>query len=140
NHVRKFLRALPTKWHPKMMAIEESKDLSALLLDELIGNLKVYEVALEKDSEASKNNKEKYKSLALKVKKVSSNEEVLCSDSDDEEYATAVRGFKKFFRRRGKFVRQPHDDKKNFRREKEEKKRKEKRSEGVSSVVILITL
>ncbi|GKA07775.1 hypothetical protein Tco_0686999 [Tanacetum coccineum] len=40
NHVRKFLRALPTKWHPKVTAIEESKDLSTLPLDELIGNLK----------------------------------------------------------------------------------------------------
>ncbi|GKD90664.1 hypothetical protein Tco_1366171, partial [Tanacetum coccineum] len=27
NHVRKFLRALPTKWHPKVTTIEESKDL-----------------------------------------------------------------------------------------------------------------
>ncbi|GJX94207.1 retrovirus-related pol polyprotein from transposon TNT 1-94 [Tanacetum coccineum] len=94
NHVRKFLRALPTKWRPKVTAIEESKDLLTLLLDKLIGNLKVYEVVLEKDSE----------------------------DNDDEEYTMAVRDFKKFFRRRGKFVRQPHDDKKNFRRTKEEKK------------------
>ncbi|GJR55976.1 retrovirus-related pol polyprotein from transposon TNT 1-94 [Tanacetum coccineum] len=43
NHVRKFLRALPSKWHPKVTAIEESKDLSKLSLDELVGNLKVYE-------------------------------------------------------------------------------------------------
>nr|GEZ30139.1 UBN2 domain-containing protein [Tanacetum cinerariifolium] len=43
KHVRKFLRALLTKWRPKVTAIEESKDLSALPLDELIGNLKVYE-------------------------------------------------------------------------------------------------
>ncbi|GJT00394.1 hypothetical protein Tco_0821563 [Tanacetum coccineum] len=57
--------------------------------DELIGNLKVYEVVLEKDSEASKNKKEKYKSLALKAKKVSSDKEVSCLDSDDEEYAMA---------------------------------------------------
>ncbi|GKB37685.1 hypothetical protein Tco_0882627, partial [Tanacetum coccineum] len=40
----------------------------------------------------------------------------------DEEYAMAVRDFKKFFRRIGKFVRQP--DKKTFLRAKEEKKRK----------------
>ncbi|GJS87086.1 zf-CCHC domain-containing protein [Tanacetum coccineum] len=69
NHVRKLLRALPTKWRQKVTAIEECKDLSTLLLDELIGNLKVYEVALKKDSEASKNKKEKYKSLALKERK-----------------------------------------------------------------------
>ncbi|GJZ07273.1 hypothetical protein Tco_0541066, partial [Tanacetum coccineum] len=73
-----------------MAAIEESKELSTLLLDELIGNMKVYEVVLEKDSEASKNKKEKYKSLALKAKKVSSDEEASCSDSEDEEYPKAA--------------------------------------------------
>ncbi|GJR68749.1 putative reverse transcriptase domain-containing protein [Tanacetum coccineum] len=99
-HVRKFLRALPTKWRPKVTTIEESKDLSTLLLDELIGNLKV----LEKDSEESKNKKEKYKSLALKAKMVSSEEEPSSSDNEDEEYAMAVRDFKKFFTRIGKFV------------------------------------
>ncbi|GJY55941.1 hypothetical protein Tco_0455056 [Tanacetum coccineum] len=85
NHVRKFLRALPTKWRPKVTTIEESKDLSTLHLDELIGNLKVYKVVLEKDSEISKGKKEKYKSLALKARKVLSVEEISCSESDDEE-------------------------------------------------------
>ncbi|GJT36489.1 hypothetical protein Tco_0926908 [Tanacetum coccineum] len=75
NHVRKFLRALATKWRPKVTAIEESKDLSTLSLDELIGNLKVYEVVLEKDLEVSKNKKEKYKSLTLKERKVLSEED-----------------------------------------------------------------
>ncbi|GJV75042.1 hypothetical protein Tco_1506626 [Tanacetum coccineum] len=127
NHVRKFLRDLLTKWRPKVTAIEESKDLSTLPLDELIGNLKVYEVVLEKDSEASKIKKEKYKSLALNARKVSSDEEESCSGSD-EEYTMAVRDFKKFFRRRGKFVCQPYDDKKNIRKVREEKKGKEERS------------
>ncbi|GJW40834.1 hypothetical protein Tco_0066679 [Tanacetum coccineum] len=126
NHVRKFLRALPTKWHPKVTTIEESKDLSTFPLDELIGNLKVYEVVLEKDSEASKVKKEKYKSLALKARKVSSDEEESCSGSD-EEYAMAVKDFKIFFWRRRKFVRQPRDDKKSFRKVKEEKNGKEDR-------------
>ncbi|GJT53417.1 zf-CCHC domain-containing protein [Tanacetum coccineum] len=127
NHVRKFLRALPTKWRPKVTAIEESKDLSTLRLDELIGNLKVYEVVLEKDLETSRNKKEKYKSLALKARKVLSEEEATSSDSNDEEYALAVRDFKKFFRRRGKFVCQPHDDKRNFQKVKEDKKEKDDR-------------
>ncbi|GKA41308.1 copia protein [Tanacetum coccineum] len=96
-----------------------------LHLDELIGNLKVYEVVLEKDLEISKVKKEKYKSLALKARKDSSDEEISCSESDNEEYAMAVRDFKKFFRRRGKFVHQPHDDKKNFQKIKEDKKEKE---------------
>ncbi|GJR12267.1 zf-CCHC domain-containing protein [Tanacetum coccineum] len=122
NHVRKFLRALPSKWRPKVTAIEESKDLSKLSLDELVGNLKVYEVVLEKDLEIAKNKKEKYKSLALKAKQVLSDDDTSSSDNNDEEYAMAVRDFKKFFRRRGKFVRQPYDDKKNFRKIKEEKR------------------
>ncbi|GJZ91358.1 hypothetical protein Tco_0663285 [Tanacetum coccineum] len=122
NHVRKFLRALPSKWRPKVTAIEESKDLSKLSLDELVGNLKVYEVILEKDLEIAKNKKEKYKSLALKAKQVLSDDDTSSSDSNDEEYAMAVRDFKKFFRRRGKFVRQPYDDKKNFRKIKEERR------------------
>ncbi|GJT92942.1 zf-CCHC domain-containing protein [Tanacetum coccineum] len=122
NHVRKFLRAIPSKWRPKVTAIEESKDLSKLSLDELVGNLKVYEVVLEKDLEIAKNKKEKYKSLALKARQVLSDEDASSSDSNDEEYAMALRDFKKFFRRRGKFVRQPYDDKKNFRKVKEDKK------------------
>ncbi|GJV77835.1 hypothetical protein Tco_1509419 [Tanacetum coccineum] len=122
NHVRKFLRAFPSKWRPKVTAIEESKDLSKLSPDELVGNLKVYEVVLEKDLESAKNKKEKYKSLALKARKVLSDEDASSSDSNDKEYAMAVRDFKKFFRRRGKFVRQPYDDKKNLRKVKEDKK------------------
>nr|GEZ85222.1 UBN2 domain-containing protein [Tanacetum cinerariifolium] len=95
NHVRKFLRALPTKWRPKVMTIEESKDLSTLPLDELIGKLKVYEVVLEKNLEISRNKKEKYKSLALKARKVLSEEEATSSDSNDEEYAIAQRKIKR---------------------------------------------
>nr|GEV91717.1 UBN2 domain-containing protein [Tanacetum cinerariifolium] len=132
NHVRKLLRALPTNWRPKVTTIEESKDLPTLPLDELIGNLKVYEVVLKKDSKASKVKKEKFKSLALKASKVSSDEDESFLESD-EVYAMAVKYFKKLFRRRGKFVRQPHNDKKNFQKVKEEKK--ESRIEDALSVV-----
>ncbi|GKG58732.1 hypothetical protein Tco_0594502, partial [Tanacetum coccineum] len=54
NFLRKFLRALRPKWRAKVMAIEESKDLTSLSLDELIGNLKVYEMIIKKDSEIVK--------------------------------------------------------------------------------------
>ncbi|GJT34869.1 retrovirus-related pol polyprotein from transposon TNT 1-94 [Tanacetum coccineum] len=127
NHVKKFLRALPTKWRLKVIAIKESKDLSTLSLDELIGNLKVYEVVVEKDLEIFKSKKEKYKSLALIAIKFLSEEEATSSHSDDEKYVMAVRDFKKFFRRRGKFIRQPYDDKKNFQKVKEDKKQKDDR-------------
>ncbi|GKA46615.1 hypothetical protein Tco_0739498 [Tanacetum coccineum] len=90
NYVRKFLRALHPKWRAKVTAIEESKDLTSLSLDELIGN--------------------------LKAKKESSDEECSTFKSEDEEYAMAVRDFNKFFKRRGRFVRQPQNDKKTFQR------------------------
>ncbi|GJU94623.1 retrovirus-related pol polyprotein from transposon TNT 1-94 [Tanacetum coccineum] len=100
NYVRKFLRALHPKWRAKVTAIEESKDLTSLSLDELIKNLKVYEMIIKKDSEIAKAKVER-KSLALKAKKESSDEECLTFGSEDEEYTMAVRDFKKFFKRRG---------------------------------------
>ncbi|GKA72040.1 hypothetical protein Tco_0778256 [Tanacetum coccineum] len=52
----------------KVTAIEESKDLTSLSLDELIENLKVHEKIIKKDSEIVKAKVER-KSLALKAKK-----------------------------------------------------------------------
>ncbi|GJV20805.1 hypothetical protein Tco_1369825 [Tanacetum coccineum] len=110
NYVRKFLRALHLKWRAEVMAIEESKDLTSLSLDELIGNLKVYEVIIKNDSKMVKDKREQNRSLALKAKKELSDEDSSTSDSEDKEYAMAVRDFKKFFKRRKRFVRQPHDE------------------------------
>ncbi|GJS31814.1 retrovirus-related pol polyprotein from transposon TNT 1-94 [Tanacetum coccineum] len=101
NYVRKFFRALHLKWRAKVTEIEESKDLTSLSLDELIGN--------------------------LKAKKESSDEECSTSGSEDEEYAMAVRDFKKFFKRRGRFVRQPRNDKKTFQRSRDDKNGKSDR-------------
>ncbi|GJY52893.1 retrovirus-related pol polyprotein from transposon TNT 1-94 [Tanacetum coccineum] len=100
NYVRKFLRALHPKWRANVTAIKESKDLTSLSFDELIGNLKVHEMIIKKDSEIVKAKGER-KSLALKAKKESSDEECSTSGSEYEEYAMAVRDFKKFFKRRG---------------------------------------
>ncbi|GJY87819.1 hypothetical protein Tco_0502447 [Tanacetum coccineum] len=88
NCVRKFLRALHPKWRAKVPAIEESKNLTTLPLDELIRNLKVYEV-IKKDFETVKGKKEQSRSLALKVKKEVSDKDSSSSNSEDEEYAMA---------------------------------------------------
>ncbi|GJS74205.1 retrovirus-related pol polyprotein from transposon TNT 1-94 [Tanacetum coccineum] len=107
-------------------SIKESKDLTSLSLDELIGNLKVHEMIIKKDSEIVKA-KVQRKSLALKAKKESSDEECSTSGSKDEEYAVAVTDFKKLFKRRGRFVRQPRNNKKNFQRSRDDKNGKSER-------------
>ncbi|GJT45222.1 hypothetical protein Tco_0953937 [Tanacetum coccineum] len=79
----KFLTALHPKRRAKVTAIEESNNL--LPLDELIGNLKVYEEVIKKDLETVKGKKEQSRSLALKVKKEVSDEDSSSSNSKDEE-------------------------------------------------------
>ncbi|GJY09656.1 hypothetical protein Tco_0377841 [Tanacetum coccineum] len=69
----------------KVTAIEESKNLTTLPLDELIGNLKVYEEVIKKDFKTVKGKKEQSRSLALKVKREVSDEDSSSSNSEDEE-------------------------------------------------------
>ncbi|GJX01571.1 zf-CCHC domain-containing protein [Tanacetum coccineum] len=136
NCVRKFLRELHPKWSAKVMAIEESKNLTTLPLDELIGNIKVYEELIKKDSETIKSKREQSRSIALIARKESSDDDSSTSDSEDEEYAKAIRDFTKFFKRRGRFVRQPHEERKSFQRNKDKKMAKAK--ENALSVEIQI--
>ncbi|GJS60508.1 hypothetical protein Tco_0655292 [Tanacetum coccineum] len=85
---------IPSSFAPEMetkvTTIEESKDFSSLSLDELTGNLKVYEMVIKKDSEIIKGKKDKYKSIALKAKMESSEVETSTSGSEDEEYDMAM--------------------------------------------------
>ncbi|GKD34544.1 hypothetical protein Tco_1250053 [Tanacetum coccineum] len=127
NYVRKFLRALHPKSRAKVMTIKELKDLSSLALDELIDNLKVHELVMEKDSEIYKGKKERVKSIALKAKKESSDDETSTSGSDNEEYAMAVRNFKKFFRRKGNFFKQPREEKKSFQKRDDKKSKSDRK-------------
>ncbi|GJW87414.1 hypothetical protein Tco_0162754 [Tanacetum coccineum] len=75
NYVRKFLRALHPKWRAKVTAIEESKNLITLSLDELIRNLKVYEEVIKKDSKTIKSKREQSRSITLKARKESSDDD-----------------------------------------------------------------
>ena len=44
--VRKILRSLPASFHAKVTAIEESKDLDDIKVQELIGSLQTYKLSL----------------------------------------------------------------------------------------------
>nr|GEW64339.1 hypothetical protein [Tanacetum cinerariifolium] len=74
----------------EVIDIEESKDLSSLALDELVGNLKVHEVIIEKDFEVYKGKKKRVNSIALKAKKESIDDETSKSVSEDEKYALSL--------------------------------------------------
>nr|GFC13645.1 alpha/beta hydrolases superfamily protein [Tanacetum cinerariifolium] len=54
---------------------------------------------MENDFEIYREKKEKVKSITLKAKKESSDDETSTSESDNEEYAMVIRNFKRFFRR-----------------------------------------
>ncbi|GKE26821.1 zf-CCHC domain-containing protein, partial [Tanacetum coccineum] len=108
-----------------LKALDE--DLTSLSLDELIGNLKVYEVIIKKDSEIIKDKREQSRSLALKAKKESSDDDSSTSESEDEEYVMVVKEFKKFFKRRERFIRQPRDERKSLQRSRDDKNGKSER-------------
>ena len=74
--MRKVLRSLPERFHAKITAIEESKDIDKIPLTELVGNLQTYELDLTRIGKSSKS-----KSMALKAKSSDIDE------SSDNEYS-----------------------------------------------------
>ncbi|XP_075095154.1 uncharacterized protein LOC142173459 [Nicotiana tabacum] len=56
--VRKVLSFLPSSWESKVNAITEAKDLQTLTMDELVGNLKTYEMKKTKETENNDSSEE----------------------------------------------------------------------------------
>ena len=75
--VRKVLRSLPERFHAKITAIEESKDIEEIHLTELVGNLQTYELGLTRIEKSSKS-----KCMALKAKSSDTDE---TSDHEDSK-------------------------------------------------------
>ena len=75
--MRKVLRSLLERFHAKIIAIEESKDIDYIPLMELVGNLQTYELGLTRIGKGSKS-----KSMALKAK---SNETDESSNDEDSK-------------------------------------------------------
>ncbi|XP_070056178.1 uncharacterized protein [Nicotiana tomentosiformis] len=89
--VKKILSVLPSSWERKVNAITEAKDLQTLTIDELVGNLKTYEMK-KKDNERREPKREK--NLVLKK---DSND----SSGEDGDMAYLTRRFQKMVRRNG---------------------------------------
>ena len=89
--VRKVLRSLPKRFHAKITAIEESKDIDKIPLIKLVGNLQTYELGLSRIGKSGKG-----KSMALKAKSNDTDESSDDEDSKMKSYIT--RQFKKFMK------------------------------------------
>ena len=61
--VKKVFRSLPKRFHAKITAIEELKDIDKIPLTELVDNLQTYELGLTRIGKSSKS-----KSMTLKAK------------------------------------------------------------------------
>ena len=91
NIVRKVLRSLPERFHAKIAAIEESKNIDKIPMTKLVGNLQTYELALIWIGKMGKG-----KNMALKVKSSDTDESSDDEDSKMKSYIT--RQFKKFMK------------------------------------------
>ena len=89
--VRKVLRSLPKRFHAKITAIEESKDIDKIPLTKLVGNLQTYKLGLTRIGKSGKGN-----SMALKAK--SSDTEESFDDEDSKMKSYITKQFKKFMK------------------------------------------
>ncbi|PHU06646.1 hypothetical protein BC332_23135 [Capsicum chinense] len=92
EQVEKVLRVLPkSKWNVKVTAIREAnKDLARMTLDELVGNLRTYEMEVD----GTKEQAPPEEVFALKAS--NSDEE---SELDKEQVAFITKNFSKFFKK-----------------------------------------
>ena len=89
--VRKVLRSLTKRFHAKIIAIEESKDINQIPLTELVGNLQTNELGLTRIGKMGKG-----KSMALKAK--SSDTDEFSDDEDSKMKSYITRQFKNFMK------------------------------------------
>ena len=89
--VRKVLRSLPERFHAKITAIEESKDINKIPLTEFVGDLQTYELGLSGIGKSGKS-----KSMTLKAK--SSDMDESSDDEDSKMKSYIIKQFKKFMK------------------------------------------
>ena len=95
--VRKILRSLPDRFQPKVTAIEESKDIDLIKVEQLVGNLQTYESNLNLDFV-------KLTGIALKSSKIDLEDSDSDSDIDPKVMAFMVKNFKKSLKNKKKGI------------------------------------
>jgi hypothetical protein len=89
--IRKILRPLPERFRIKVTAIEESKDLEEMKIEELVGSLQTYEYSLPSVRKA--------KAIALKASKAFKKKSIVSFDEDSDVDEDAVEMLAKNFER-----------------------------------------
>ncbi|RVW73042.1 hypothetical protein CK203_061054 [Vitis vinifera] len=79
-----IVNGLSPKWHTKVTAIQEAKDLTKLPMEELIGSLMTYEINLTKKLQEGEDKKKKNIALKATTKEEEDVEEEKPSDEDDD--------------------------------------------------------
>ena len=128
--VRKILHSFPDSFRAKVIAIEESKDLNEIKIEELFGSFQTYKLSLPFQR--------KSKSLALKT--VNERLEAQDSSNEDEDevekdVAYLAKNFRKFlkFKRDGKSFKKGKFSK--FKKDKKDFKKKDSRDSSPSEMV-----
>ncbi|XP_058005380.1 uncharacterized protein LOC131181351 [Hevea brasiliensis] len=114
--VKKILRSLPKEWPPKVTSLKDSKDLSKVQLDELLGNLIDYEITLKRE-QVEEPNKAK-KTITFKVSSENLSDED--DEFDEEELALMTRRIRKMLFQNKKFI-----PKRNFKKDKGESRKRD---------------
>ena len=128
--VRKVLRSLPERFHAKIMAIKESKDIDKIPLTKLVGNLQTYELGLTRIGRSGKS-----KSIALKSKSSDTNESSEDEDSKMKYYIT--KQFKKFMKNaNGKGFNKDHRQSSSSQFKSQDKGKKDARDGGQYTIPV----
>ena len=90
-----MLRSLPLRYDAKVSAIEESRDLTKMTMDELHGTLTAYEMRIYIEDGQSKSRKATFKSSNKTQNKGHKQEEMSDDEWDEKEEANFVKRLKK---------------------------------------------
>ncbi|CAL9078763.1 unnamed protein product [Musa textilis] len=94
--VNKILRSLPKRWDPKVIAIQEAKDLNDLPIEELIDSLITYEISFFELDEYENHLPKNKKDLELRTKEYHLSDN--SSDDDDDDLGLFTIKFNKFIK------------------------------------------